>query len=192
MKDFPRLITNRLILDQIVPSDIPEIVASAGNIKIVENTRNMPHPYFDEDAISWINMANQGFKAKNNYILAIRLKETNKLIGGIGLTLDVENNRAELGYWLAEEFWNWGFTTESVQAILKFGFEQLELNKIVAVYLTTNEASGRVMIKNGMTKEAEFKDHDVKRGSRIEDNEYVSLIQYRMLKNEYEYLKNHN
>jgi len=164
MKYFPKLDSDRLILNQSKPSDIPEIVAYAGNLKIVENTRTMPHPYYEEDAIAWINMANQGFKAKNNFIFAIRFKKTQALIGGIGLTLDIENNRAELGYWLAEKFWNKGFTTEAVQTILKFGFEQLKLNKIVAVYLTTNQASGKVMIKNGMIKEGEFKDHDVKRG----------------------------
>lgn len=191
MKDFPKLDSDRLILNQTKPSDIPEIVVYAGNLKIVENTRTMPHPYYEEDAIAWINMANLGFKAKNNFIFAIRLKKTQALIGGIGLTLDIENNRAELGYWLAEKFWNKGFTTEAVQAILKFGFEQLKLNKIVAVYLTTNQASGKVMIKNGMIKEGEFKDHDVKRGSSIAYNDYVSLMQYRMLKGEYEDFK-HN
>ena len=191
MKEFPKLDSDRLILNQTKPSDIPEIVVYAGNLKIVENTRTMPHPYYEEDAIAWINMANQGFKAKNNFIFAIRFKKTQALIGGIGLTLDIENNRAELGYWLAEKFWNKGFTTEAVQAILKFGFEQLKLNKIVAVYLTTNQASGKVMIKNGMIKEGEFKDHDVKRGSSIADNDYVSLMQYRMLKGEYEDFK-HN
>ncbi len=189
MKDFPKLVSDRLILDQIKPSDIPEIVAYAGNIKIVENTRTMPYPYLEEDAIAWMNMANEGFKAKNNYIFAIRFKGSQAFMGGIGLTLDVANNRAELGYWLAEEFWNKGFTTEAVHTILKFGFEQLKLNKVVAVYLTTNKASGKVIIKNAMVKEAIFKDHDVKRGSTVANNTYVSLIQYRMLKSEYEDLK---
>ena len=190
MKDFPKLVVDRLLLDQIKPTDITEIVDYAGNIKVVEHTRTMPHPYFEEDAIALINMANQGFKAKKNYIFAIRIKETRAFIGGIGLTLDVDNNRAELGYWLAEEYWNKGYTTEAVQAILKFGFTQLKLNKIVAVYLTNNEASGKVLIKNGMVKEAIFKNHDIKRGSCIEDNDYVSLVQFRMLQSEYEDLKN--
>lgn len=189
MEQFPRLETQRLILDQIKPTDIPDIVSYAGNIKIVENTRTMPHPYHEEDAISWINMANQGMKNKNNYIFAMRIRDTHAFVGGIGLTLNKENNRAELGYWLAEDFWNLGFTTEAVQAILQFGFEELNLNKIIAVYITTNEASGKIMIKNGMTKEAEFKDHDIKKDHTVTDNKYISLIQYRMLKSEYELLK---
>lgn len=188
MENFPELETERLILDQIVTTDIPKIVKYAGNIKIVDTTRTMPHPYFEEDAISWIHMANQGFRQKDNFIFAIRKKANKTFMGGIGLTLNVENNRAELGYWIAEPFWNEGYTTEAVKVILKFGFEELKLNKIIAEYLTTNEASGKVMIKNGMIKEAEFKDHDVKRGYTIEDNKYVSLIQYRLTKPEYESL----
>jgi ribosomal-protein-alanine N-acetyltransferase len=188
MEKFPKLETERLILDQIKLADIPEIVTYAGNIKITENTRTMPHPYFEEDAISWMHMVNQGFKNKDNFIFALRKKSYKAFMGGIGLTLNVENNRAELGYWIAEPFWNKGYTTEGVKAILKFGFEELNLNKIIAVYLSTNEASRKVMIKNGMIKEAEFIDHDIKRGHSIEDQNYVSLIQYRMIKKEYESL----
>ena len=189
MEEFPKLVTKRLILNQIKPADISDIVSYAGNIKIVENTRTMPHPYREEDAISWMNMANQGFKNKDNYMFAMRFRDTHAFIGGIGLTLDIQNNRAELGYWLAEGFWNLGFTTEAVQAILQFGFEELNLNKILAVYITTNAASGKVMIKNGMVKEGEFKDHDIKKDHTIADDQYVSLIQYRMLKSEYELFK---
>jgi len=185
MKDYPKLLTERLILDQLIPADIPDIVSYAGNTKIVENTRTMPHPYYDEDAISWINIANQGFKNKDHYIFAIRFIDTQAFMGGIGLTLDKENNRAELGYWLAEKFWGLGYTTEAVQAMLKFGFEELQLNKIYAVYLNTNLASGKVMIKNGMIKEAELKDHDVRRGKTVKDDVYVTLLQYRLTKSEY-------
>jgi len=188
MRQFPKLITERLILDQIKPSDIPDIVSYAGNIKIVENTRTMPHPYFEEDAIAWINMANEGFKNCNNYIFAMRFKESLAFIGGIGLTLDQKNNRAELGYWLAEQFWNSGYTTEAVQAVLEFGFEVLQLNKIIATYLQTNDASGKVMAKNGMVKEAEFKNHDLKKDHCISDGKYVTLIQYGLLKSDYEAL----
>lgn len=190
MKPFPQLITERLILDQIKPSDIPNIVAYAGNPNITETTRTMPHPYFDEDAIAWMNMANNGFKEGDLYIFAIRQKETLNFIGGIGLTLDIDNNRAELGYWLAEPFWNKGYTTEAVQCILEFGFKTLNLNKITAVYLTTNEASGKVMIKNGMIKEGELLDHDIKKDHTVSDGKYVSLFQYRMLKTEYQQLNN--
>lgn len=189
MEKFPKLETERLLLNQIKPADVPDIAVYAGNKNITDNTRSMPYPYFEEDAVRWINIVNQGFKNKDQYAFAIRQKTDGRFIGGIGLTIELANNRAELGYWLAEPFWNKGFTTESVQAILKYGFEEINLNKIVAVYLTQNEASGKVMVKNGMIKEGEFKDHDVKKDHTVADGEYISLIQYRMLKSEYELLK---
>lgn len=184
MDSFPSLETGRLLLDQIKPSDIPAIVAYAGNKKITDTTRTMPHPYFEEDAIAWMNMANQGFRKKDNYIFAMRDKSNKSFMGGIGLTIDLANNRAEIGYWIAEKFWNMGYTTEAVQATLKFGFEELQLNKIIAVYVETNIASGKIMEKNGMIKEGEFINHDIKYG------EYISLIQYRMLKTEFNTISN--
>ncbi len=180
MKQLPTLSTERLILDQIKPKDIPDIVTYAGSKKITDTTRTMPHPYFEEDAIAWMNMANQGFRNKDKYIFAIRQKVTGAFMGGIGLTLDVANNRAELGYWIAEPFWNKGYTTEAVKPILKFGFEDLHLNKIIAVYVDTNIASGKIMEKNGMIKEGELKEHDIKNG------QYINLMLYRLLRTEYE------
>ncbi len=182
MEKFPRLETERLILDRIRPDDIPNIVAYADNKKITDNTRTMPHPYFEEDAISWINMANQGFRDKNQYIFAMRNAVDDAFMGGIGLTIDLEHNRAELGYWLAEPFWNMGYTSEAVKVMLQFGFKELNLNKVFAGYIEANGASGKIMIKNGMVKEAELKDHDIKNGK------YITLIQYGLTKTDYESL----
>ena len=179
MEQFPSLETKRLVLNQITTADIPLIVAYAGNKKIADNTRTMPHPYFAEDAIAWINMANQGFRKKDNYIFAMRNKDDHSFMGGIGLTIAPEHNRAEIGYWLAEEFWDKGYTSEAVKAMLQFGFEQLQLNKIEAAYISTNIASGKIMKRNGMVKEGVFKNHDIKNGK------YVTLIHYGVLKSNY-------
>lgn len=192
MKEFPRLETERLVLSRMVTTDIPDIAAHANNKNVTDNTRSMPFPYTEENAAKWIAILDEAFENKDQFAFAIRKKTDLRFIGGIGLTIDLSNNRAELGYWLAEPFWNQGFTSEAVQEVLKFGFEVLRLNKIIAVYLTTNEASGKVMVKNCMIKEGELKDHDVKKDHAVADGKYVSLIQYRMLKSEYEVIKNEN
>ena len=176
MEQFPKLATERLFLDQITPADIPDIVTYAGNKKIADNTRTMPHPYLAKDAMAWINMANEGFRNKDNYIFAMRNRDDTTFMGGIGLTLELAHNRAEIGYWIAERFWKMGYTSEAVKALLKFGFGQLHLNKIVAAHIHTNVASGKIMIRNGMVKEGEFKNHDLKNG------DYVTLVHYGLLK----------
>ena len=180
MDKLPKIITDRLILGRISFSDIPTIIKYAGNIKIAETTLNIPHPYTEKDAVLWINKINEGFDNKTQITFGIRIKSSKELIGAIGLKIDNRFSRAELGYWIAEAFWNKGYITEAVRAMLEFGFEELTLNKIFATHLIENPASGRVMIKNGMIKEAELKEH-VKKG-----DQYKSLIQYRLTKTEYD------
>lgn len=182
MKVYPVLTTTRLTLTNLKVADIPKIVEYAGNKKVAQNTLNMPHPYFEKDAIFWLNMAHEGFRTQSKYIFGIRLNTTNELIGGMGLHLNQSFNRAELGYWIGEPFWNKGYASEAAAAILKFGFEVLKINKIFATHLIENPASGKVMIKNGMVQEGTLKDH-VKKG----DN-YQTLHQYRLTKKEYEQL----
>ena len=180
MDKFPEIETNRLLLRKLSFEDIPKIIEYAGNKKVAEATLNIPHPYKEEDAIFWLNSANTGFKKKIQYTFAIRTKINNEFIGGIGLKININFKRGVLGYWIAEPFWNKGFATESVGGILKFGFNKIKLNKIYATHFFENPASGRVMIKNGMIKEGELKDH-TKKGDLLK-----SLIQYRLTNKEFE------
>lgn len=185
MNSFPKRNSNRLILDKISYSDIPKIIEYAGTKKIAETTLNIPHPYKEEDAIFWINSANNGFKNQDQFTFGIRLKSTSEFIGGIGLKINNRFNRAELGYWIAEPFWNKGYASEAVGTVLKFGFETVGLNKIYAFHLVENPASGKVMIKNRMIKEGELKDH-TKKGET-----YRSLVQYRLTRSEFESKNEH-
>ena len=101
------------------------------------------------------------------------------MIGQIGLHIDKENNKAEIGYWIAEPFWGKGLASEANNSILKFGFEELKINKIYATHFINNPASGKVLINSKMIKEAELKDH-YKKGK-----EYQTVFQYRLTLKEY-------
>ena len=186
MDNFPVLETKRLELGRIESSDIPAIIKYAGNIKVAETTLNIPHPYEKKDAIYWINSANKGFEDKNQYTFGIRIRPNNEFIGGIGLKLNVRYDRASLGYWIGEPFWNKGYATEAVGVMLFFGFREIGLNKIYATHLFNNIASGKVMVKNGMIKEGELKDH-TKKGET-----YRTMIQYRLTRDEFEKITEQN
>jgi len=182
MTTFPILHTPRLILGQLEVSDIPRIVEYADNPNIANNLKALPQPYREKDAISWLHHAREGFDSQRVYIFKLGLKETNEFIGGMGLHLKKEHHKAEVGYWIGEPFWNKGYATEALRAILKFGFEALDLNKIYAMYYDFNPASGRVMENNKMIKEAELVDDEFKHGK------FAAHIQYRLTKREYEAL----
>ena len=176
---FPELETSRLLLSPPRVSDIPSIVELANNLNIAHNVFHLPHPYQEKDAVFWINMANQGLVDESRFIFALRLKPEHNFIGGMGLTLAKEHQRAELGYWVGEPFWNQGFASEAAAAVLQFGFEQLKLNKIFATHLDSNPASGKVMSKNGMVREGVLKEHMLKEGV------FRTLVQYALLRKDF-------
>lgn len=142
-------------------------------------TLNMPYPYQKKDAISWINMANQGLEDENHFVFSICLLPDDEFIGGIGLRVNKRFNNAELGFWIAEPFWNKGIVTEASKEVLTFGFEEIGLQKIYATHLVENPASGKVMTKNKMIKEGELVDHIRK------NDKYLTLIQYQLTRDEY-------
>lgn len=179
MNNFPTIQTERLILNQPLHTDVPDIVRYIDHPIIYQNTLNIPRPYFEKDAIIWLGKGLEGFKDGTIHRFAIRLKEDPTFIGAIGLIVDLRHNRAEVGYWIAEPFWNQGYMTEALAVMLRYGFTKVELQKIIATYIPTNVASSKVMEKCGMIKEGELKDHTRK------DGVYQTVIQYRLTKDEY-------
>ncbi|MEM6725441.1 MAG: GNAT family N-acetyltransferase, partial [Bacteroidota bacterium] len=162
--EYPRLETQRLVLRQLYYSDVPRIIEFAADEAIAATVRNLPHPYFEKDAIFWLNMSHQGFVNGDKAVFGIALKESDLFIGGIGLHINAHDNHAESGYWVAKPLWNKGYVTEALGALIKYGFEVRQLHKIYATFLEENIASGKVMAKNGMVQEAVMKDHINKNG----------------------------
>lgn len=179
LREFPQIETERLILNQFEVNDIPTLIQYAGDEKIAATTLHLPHPYEEKHAIAWLNMTRQGFEQQKQFSFAIRLKATGEFAGGIGIHVDTANNKAEIGYWIAVPFWGNGYATEANKAILKFGFDTLQLNKIFASHMESNLPSGKVLQKSGMTQEAVLKDEVRKAG------QYISLVQYRLTREEF-------
>lgn len=180
--NFPSLQTERLVLNQLQLEDIDTVVQLAGNENIARMTLNIPHPYEAEDAKWWITNSHRCFEEGTQYTFAIRQQRSAALIGAIGLILTPGHQRATVGYWMGEPYWNQGYTSEALGALLKYGFNELKLNKIYATHLLNNPASGKVMIRNGMIAEGTLMEHYVK------DGQYRSVKQYRLLREEWEVL----
>jgi RimJ/RimL family protein N-acetyltransferase len=77
------------------------------------------------------------------------------LVGSIGLkNIDLVNKKANLGYWIGEQYWNRGIATECVRLIIDYAFfsPELGLKEIVAYVFPENKASIRVLEKIGMKR----------------------------------------
>ncbi|MBZ0301146.1 MAG: GNAT family N-acetyltransferase [Anaerolineae bacterium] len=85
-------------------------------------------------------------------IAAVLDKSTGELIGHCGLH-QFDSGDVEIGYSFARARWGQGYAPEAGRAILRYGFESLNLNAIIALAMPPNLASQRVMQKIGMHQE---------------------------------------
>lgn len=176
----PVITTQRLILRPFTLADAPQLARAVNAPEIASNTLNIPYPYDDQMAVSWISGLEERYLGRANVNFAITLRSTGQIGGSVGLVIDQRHQRAEIGYWLAVPLWGHGYTTEAASACLDFGFSSLVLHRIHAGHYTRNPASGRVMQKLGMTYEGTFRHHYLKDGV-FEDN-----VVYGILRDEWE------
>ena len=176
MKTQPTLTTQRLILRPFTLDDAPEVQRLAGEKDVAAMTLRIPHPYPDGLAEEWINTHPENFKQGKDVCFAIALSVNQQLIGAIGLEINQDFAKAEMGYWIGQPFWGAGHCTEAAQALLTYGFNDLNLNRIQASHLCKNPASGRVMQKLGMIHEGTQR-QAVKKWSHFEDIELYHLLQ---------------
>lgn len=179
-KQQPTIHTERLILRPFMLEDGAEVQRLAGDRAIASVTLTIPHPYEDGIAQDWIKTHPKSFAEGKEVVFAITFTETNMLCGAIGLGINREHNRAELGYWIGKPFWGNGYCTEAALAVIKYGFESLGLYRIHSSHFSSNPASGRVMQKIGMRYEGCLRQHLLKWGN------FEDRVQYAILKNEWE------
>jgi len=181
MNKQPELKTERLILRPFRPDDAPIVQKLAGDKAIADTTLNIPHPYEDGVAESWIAAHADNFEQGKIVTFAITVREEKLLVGSIALAINKRFERAEMGYWIGKPYWNKGYCTEAAKALLKYGFEELKLNRIFAHYLVRNQSSGRVMEKMGMKYEGTFRGH-IKRWNDYEDLNLYAILRKEFIK----------
>jgi len=108
----------------------------------------------------------------------IELLKERKVIGTIGfMWLHRENRSAEVGYSLNRHYWNQGIMTEALRAMIAFGFDSLNLNRIEAQHESDNPASGHVMTRAGMRHEGHLRHRLYNKGRFVDVDLYAILRQ---------------
>ena len=146
LSQHSRFETERLILRPVSMDDAPAMFEYAS----------------DEENVRYTFATNRNLEeTRNNIALfylanplgrwGIELKETGDFIGTIDLhKIRLDLKTAAIGYVIHKKYWNQGYTTEANRAVLELAFEEIGMNKIVALHDADNPASGRVMQKSGM------------------------------------------
>jgi [ribosomal protein S5]-alanine N-acetyltransferase len=169
--------TARLLLRSLDREDAPAMVHLAGANEIASTTLNIPHPYAEHDALSFLEKANEDSRGGRSVSFAISISPGRELCGAIGLTLADTHRRAELGYWIGVPFWGRGYATEAASAVVEFGFATLHLHRIYAHHFAGNTASRRVLEKIGMRHEGRFRQHIRKWDQFIDIENYGVLAE---------------
>ena len=151
--------TNRLILRHLLPDDLDSLFALYSDQEI--------RRYFPEGTLTYEETKEELEWFLNGHpahpqlgLWATIYKETNQFIGRCGLlpwTIE-QRPEVEVAYLLAKEYWGQGLGTEAAQAIVHYGFEQLQLSRLICMIDPENQASIKVARKIGMTLEKEMED----------------------------------
>jgi ribosomal-protein-alanine N-acetyltransferase len=120
------------------------------------------------------------FESNTGIRWGIALKGQQNIIGTCGFNNFTKHHRANLGYDLQSAFWNNGLITEALSALLNFGFNTLELNRIEAEVMQGNLASNKVLTKLNFTNEGILKQWMFWNGK------HYDMTMFALLKSEYE------
>ena len=164
---IPGLETERLLLRPFEKSDLNDFFDCCKNPHLGDNAGWMPHRTIEESEA----ILNEVFIGQPGMWAIVSL-EDNRLIGSIGLIKDpLRNDHSSkmMGYWLHEDYWGRGLISEAVEAVLYFGFEQLELNLITINCYPHNARSLRVIERFGFTYEGTLHQADELYDGRVLD-----------------------
>ncbi|REJ80072.1 MAG: N-acetyltransferase [Bacteroidetes bacterium] len=129
-------------------------------------TDKFPHPYSADHARSFIEFANSHDPQR---IFAIEVE--GQAAGGIGIhpQEDIHRKNAELGYWLAEEYWNRGIVSRAVKEMVEYGFRTFDISRIFARPFGNNIASQRVLLHAGFVLETVLEKTLYKNGEYLDE-----------------------
>lgn len=146
--DEHRIETERLTLRAPHAEDAADIQRLAGDFRIAEVTRSIPHPYPAELAQQWIERCAQGRASGTAAHFIISESASGQLVGCMSLE-HIARGEAEVGYWIGVPYWGRGYASEACNALVDFAFQQLRLRRLYASHLARNPQSGRVLFKAG-------------------------------------------
>jgi len=174
-KAFPEFESKRLQFRKILLSDAKNLFHIRSNDDVM---RFMDVIRFESisDAEKLINSVEEAYRKQEGITWAIIERHSNSFIGYFGFWRMIpEHCRAEIGYALKREYWGKGYMHETIDKIVRFGFNEMKLHSIEVNVNPANERSKKVLEKIGFKKEAYFREN------YLFDNKFLDSIIYSLL-----------
>ncbi|WP_321418463.1 GNAT family protein [uncultured Methanomethylovorans sp.] len=156
-----KIVTSDFTLRSWEDGDAEKLAVIANNKKIADNLRDgFPNPYSIEDARRFIHLCRQNEDTSRAFAIVI----DGTVAGSIGAYFkeNVHRKNAELGYYLAEEYWGKGLMPKVVRCMTQYLFENFNIIRVYAQPFGKNTASRKVLEKSGFRLEAVLKSNIIK------------------------------
>lgn len=155
--------------------DAKALSEALSNPKIQDNLRDgLPYPYTEQDGQEFIKAM---LAADENETFSFAIVYDQKVIGSIGVfrQSNIHRRTAELGYYIAEEYWGKGIMTDAVKQACNYVFSNSDMIRIYAEPFSYNCASCRVLEKAGFQYEGTLHCNAVKNGKVIDMKMYAKI-----------------
>ncbi|MBP0723734.1 GNAT family N-acetyltransferase [Bacillus sp. RG28] len=175
---FPQLVSDDLVLKKIEVDNLEKLYEIYSNVRVFEYCGIIPKSN-KETIKSMIGHFERDYNKKTRIKWGIF---SNDVLVGIIEACDFNKkvDMVTIGYFLAEAYWGKGIASKALKMVVEFLFEQVEVNRIQAEVMPTNEISKKVLLKNGFLKEGTLRQATLWSSKGI-----VDLEIYGRLKSEY-------
>lgn len=173
---FPVLTTERLLLRQLRLSDAADVLLFRSD----PHVQRYNGPVYEslEDARASIQETYTELEKQEGISWAVTLKQEDRAIGHFGFhSWNQYHRRAEVGYDLARAYWGQRIASEALRAILRFGFERLNLNHIYAGTIADNHESVRLLENIGFHRDGTRRKFSWEDDGTFHDSAMYSLLQ---------------
>jgi [ribosomal protein S5]-alanine N-acetyltransferase len=175
-KSFPELESERLLFRKILLSDAQDLLLIRTNDDVIQFLDVVRFESIG-DAEKWVHSVSESYDNETGINWGIVEKQSNDFIGYFGFWRMIpEHCRAEIGYALKPEYWGKGYMYETINKMVRFGFENMKLHSIEANVNPANEKSKRVLEKIGFKQEAYFREN------YLFNNKFLDSLIYSLLK----------
>lgn len=167
------IVTERLVIRDFNATDWQAVHAYASDPLVTQYMMWGPNTEHDTKAFIQRAIEMRGQSPRVDFELAVALRTDHRLIGGVGI--HVADRQGEIGYCFHPDYWRQGYASEAAAAMLRFGFQELELHRIYATCRPENIGSAGVMKKIGMTCEGRIREHLFYKGKWHDSFQYSIL-----------------
>lgn len=169
----PVIAAERFVLRPVRRSDAGLIALYAGDRRVAEATQSIPHPFPPGAAENFVTRAMAHAHGEDVWVMDGSGHGLSEVLGVISLKA-MDRGQSEIGYWVAPAFWNTGFASEAVKALVEANPQGLRT--VFAEVFQDNPGSARVLTNAGFQYLGDAETFSVARNSRVQTWTYIRKL----------------